>query len=69
MKRTVTIEGMSCEHCAANVKKALEGVGGVSNVKVKLKAKLAAVEADASVTDERLTAAITDAGYKIVNIR
>ncbi|MBU1454475.1 MAG: cation transporter, partial [Proteobacteria bacterium] len=28
---TVAIKGMSCQHCVASTKKALEGVPGVTN--------------------------------------
>ena len=65
MKRSITIEGMSCEHCADRVKKALEGINGISSVKVKLKEKLAVIEADNSVTDDSLRAAVEEAGYEI----
>ena len=33
---TVKINGMSCQHCVASTKKALEGIDGISNVQVNL---------------------------------
>lgn len=33
---TLKIKGMSCQHCAESVKKALEDISGLSQVSVKL---------------------------------
>jgi len=33
---TVKINGMSCQHCVASTKKALEEIEGISNVQVNL---------------------------------
>ena len=68
MKLKLTIGGMTCEHCAGRVKKALEAVNGVSGVKIKLKEKLAVLEADASVTNELLKSAVEDAGYELTGV-
>ena len=64
MTRTLNVTGMMCQHCVAHVTKALEGVSGVSSVDVSLEAGTATVEADASVTDDALVAAVADAGYE-----
>jgi len=64
MEHKLTIGGMTCKHCAARVKDAISAVGGVSEVKVDLKKKLAVAKADASVTRERIIAAVEDAGYE-----
>ena len=61
---TLAVEGMMCQHCVAHVKKALEGVKGVSNVDVDLDAKTATVEALSSVSATALVAAVTAAGYE-----
>ena len=61
---TLAVEGMMCQHCVAHVKKALEGVKGVSNVNVDLDAKTATVEALSSVSATTLVAAVTAAGYE-----
>ena len=63
MEKKLNVEGMMCEHCVAHVTKALEGVPGVSSVKVSLADKDAVVEAAPEVTDEALVAAVKDAGY------
>lgn len=64
MEKKLNVEGMMCEHCVAHVTKALEGVPGVSSVKVSLADKDAVVEAAPEVTDEALVAAVKDAGYE-----
>ena len=68
MKKEIIISGMMCEHCAAHVKSALEGVAGVKNVNVILADKKAVVESDTNVEDSALNDAVTKAGYKVVSI-
>ena len=63
MKTTLTVEGMSCEHCAAHVKEALEGVAGVSSAAVSLEKKCAEVE-HSGVSPADLMAAAAEAGYE-----
>ncbi len=66
MKKKISIEGMSCEHCVAHVKNALEGIDGVSAVEVNLEGKYAIVQTD--VNDEILKEAIEEEGYDVVKI-
>ena len=68
MKKTLTIEGMSCSHCTAAVEKALSCIPGVRSVKVDLDRKSAVVEAVEGVTLIELEKAVTDAGYEVKNI-
>ncbi|WP_273525142.1 heavy-metal-associated domain-containing protein [Mailhella massiliensis] len=69
MKKVMTIEGMRCPHCSANVEKALSAVSGVSAVTVDLAAKTAAMEAAENVSDEELRKAVDDLGFQVVDIR
>jgi len=69
MKKVLTVEGMMCAHCQAHVKKALEGVAGVTAVSVDLDTKLATVEMADEVADEALTAAVKEAGYEPVDCK
>ncbi|MDO4749424.1 MAG: heavy metal translocating P-type ATPase [Eubacteriales bacterium] len=66
MEKTMKIEGMMCGHCQMHVKKALEGVAGVVSADVDWEKGTAIVTMDADVTDEALTAAVTDAGYTVL---
>ena len=68
MKTTIKIEGMMCQHCVAHVTKALEGIDGVTSVEVNLKKKTAVIERAENVTNEKLTEAITQAGYEVKKI-
>lgn len=67
MKKVLLIEGMSCEHCVAHVKEALEAIDGVENVVVSLDENSATVETE--VSDEALKSAIEEEGYDVTEIR
>lgn len=69
MTKVMTIEGMMCGHCTGRVQKALEAVEGVGSVTMSLENKTAMVELTAEVEDEKLTAAVTDAGYEVKEIK
>ncbi len=64
MKKTITVNGMSCKHCVAAVTKALKAVPGVAGAEVSLERSNAVVECGAEVSDEALKKAVTDAGYE-----
>ncbi len=61
------IDGMMCMHCVKHVDKALKGVEGVGEVTVNLEEKQATVEA-ASELEAALVAAVTEAGYTVVEV-
>lgn len=67
VKKTMTIEGMMCAHCAASVTRALEAIGGVK-AKIDLKKKQAAITINGDVSDEMLIKAVTEAGFEVVSI-
>jgi Cu+-exporting ATPase len=69
MKKTIIIDGMSCEHCKARVEKALNAIDGVSGAVVNLEKKNAEFTITGDVTDEILSNAIDDAGYDVVEIK
>lgn len=68
MKKRLTVEGMSCGKCVSNVKAALQGVNGVSNVDVHLESQIVVVDGRDSVEDRQMKCAIEDAGYKVEKI-
>lgn len=57
----LAIEGMTCGHCVAHVKAALEAVPGVVRAEVELKPGAARVEG--AVAAEALCAAVAEEGY------
>jgi copper chaperone len=69
MEKTVTIsvEGMSCEHCVRAVKGALEAQKGVKAADVSLEGKsVQVVYEDGLVGLEDLKAAILEEGYQVL---
>lgn len=68
MEKLMKIEGMMCAHCTGRVQKALEAVEGVSTVAMNLEEKTALVSLEAEVSDEVLSAAVTEAGYEVTEI-
>ena len=63
MEKILNVEGMSCKHCVASVRKALEGLDGVREADVNLDDKKARVELDKDLADEALVKAVEDAGF------
>ena len=66
----VTVEGMACQHCEAAVKKSLEDLPGVSQVKadrIKKEAEFTLSE-DSLLTDEDIMDAIRKAGFTPVQV-
>ena len=65
--KKIYIDGMSCEHCTAHIREALEALDGVGRVlEVSLSGKYALIEGSAS--DDALTAAIEEEGYDVIRI-
>ncbi|MFW5920138.1 MAG: heavy-metal-associated domain-containing protein [Halanaeroarchaeum sp.] len=62
MTRTITVEGMSCEHCEQSVVEALEGVEGVRSASADRESHTATIEGDATL--DSLVEAVDEAGYE-----
>ncbi|HLJ65305.1 MAG TPA: cation transporter [Stellaceae bacterium] len=63
MATTLSISGMTCNHCVGTVRQALSAVPGVTKVEVDLAAARAVIEGAARL--DALTAAVKDAGYGV----
>jgi uncharacterized membrane protein YraQ (UPF0718 family)/copper chaperone CopZ len=63
-KINLNVQGMTCMHCASNVKKAVESVAGISNVIVDLEGKKVVFDIKESDDIEKAKAAIVYAGYR-----
>ena len=60
----IEIEGMSCGHCVASVKKALDAVDGATVERVDVGS--ASVVFDPAITSaEAIETAVRDAGYEV----
>ena len=69
MTKKITVEGMTCGHCAMHVEEALKGICGVTSAKVDLEAKTATVELAHDVDDAAIKAAVEEAGYEATSIQ
>jgi len=65
---TLKIEGMSCQHCVMNVKKAVDGVAGVSSSKVVI-GSATVVYDSAKTTVDAIAGAVRNAGFKVKDER
>lgn len=63
MKKKIMIEGMSCEHCVAHVREALEELGATA-IEVNLDGGFAVAEINCD--DAEIAVAIDEAGYDFV---
>ncbi len=60
------VEGMSCGHCVATIKKAVGGLAGVINVDISLENKEVSVEFDENkVTIATVYTKIKTAGFEV----
>lgn len=62
MSRTITVDGMSCEHCEQSVEEALSAVAGVTDARANHEGDAATIEGDAE--SDALVRAVEDAGYE-----
>ncbi len=63
MRKTITVNGMMCQHCAASVKAALENLGA-SDVKIDLNAKTADFNCPDAAADGDIVKAIDEIGFE-----
>jgi len=68
MKKTIYIDGMSCNHCKMRVESTLKEMQGVTEAVVNLDGKLAEVELASDVDNAVITEAIDDIGFDVVKI-
>jgi copper chaperone len=63
----LNVEGMSCAHCEARIKKVVGALGGMGSVAVDLKGKTVSVEFDPGmVTGQKIKDAIEEQGYDVL---
>jgi len=63
---SISIEGMSCQHCVMAVKKALDALGGVQGSDVEVGSATVRFDESALKAGD-IEAAIVNAGYRIKN--
>jgi len=62
----IKILGMSCQHCAMRVQKALEGLNGITSVNVTVGQAQVSFE-ESKLQKKDIEAAIVKAGYKVAD--
>lgn len=69
MRRKLSIEGMRCSHCVANLKDVLtEDIEGIEVLEVNLDGKYAIVNMDDNVDIEKVKALIEDLGFNLISV-
>lgn len=61
---TINIDGMSCQHCVMRVKKALDGLAGVTEASVDVGSARVSFD-EAKIVQADIENAIIKVGYKI----
>ncbi|OBB76772.1 heavy-metal-associated domain-containing protein [Mycobacterium sp. 852014-52144_SCH5372336] len=64
---TVTVTGMTCQHCAASVREELGEIPGVKAVDVDVASGAVTIDSDAPVGADAIKAAVEEAGYKLAS--
>ena len=62
---TVTVTGMTCDHCVAAVRDEVAKLDGVTRVDVDLGTGAVTVESEGPVDERELAAAVDEAGYEV----
>ena len=68
-KLVVNVDGMTCNHCKANVEKALKELSFVENAEVSLEDKNAEVNYFGTADEKAIKDAITEAGYEYKGVQ
>jgi copper chaperone len=66
-RTTVTVLGMSCEHCAQAVTDELGALSGVRSVEVTLSSGFVTITSDRALPGTEITRAVHDAGYSVAD--
>lgn len=69
MRKTIKIDGMTCNNCVKHVKDALgEEINGLHVVAISLEDKCAIVEVPEDVSYDSIKEVISDLGYTVTSI-
>jgi copper chaperone len=66
-RTTVTVTGMTCEHCARSVTEELSAVSGVLSVDVTLSSGTVIISSDRELSGVEIAGAVTEAGYELAD--
>lgn len=67
----VEVEGIVCAFCAQGIKKQFKKIDDVAKVEVDMDSKVVSIDTkdDSDISDDKIKALITDAGYTVKNIK
>jgi len=68
MVKILYIDGMTCSHCSAAVKKSLEKIEGCEKAEVILEQNKAVVTMAGEIDELTLARAVEEAGYRLTKI-
>lgn len=68
-KKVISVEGMTCDHCALKIQTALEKLIDVVKVKVDLKSKLVLIYYQNEIDSVLLQKTIEGLGYTVTGVR
>ncbi|MDT7658626.1 MAG: hypothetical protein QOF38_3341 [Pseudonocardiales bacterium] len=66
-RTTVTVTGMTCEHCARSVTEELSAVSGVHTVEVTVSSGKVTISSDRELSGAEIASAIDTAGYSLAD--
>jgi copper chaperone len=66
-RATVTVSGMTCEHCVKAVTEELGALNGVLTVDVTLSSGLVTLTSERALSEAEITAAVEEAGYSLAD--
>ena len=64
---TVTVSGMTCQHCAKAITEELGALNGVRSVDVTLSSGVVTLRSDHELSGAEIAAAVDEAGYSIAD--
>ncbi|MCS6957375.1 MAG: cation transporter [Aquificaceae bacterium] len=65
-EKVFKVEGMTCQHCAETVKRAIFSLEGVSHVEVSLEEGKVRVQSEEDIPFHMLKSAVEEWGYRVV---
>jgi copper ion binding protein len=66
MKRTLKVEGMSCDHCIRRITNAINEIEGAKCLEISLKDKMVLVDSNNDEVFENIKNAINEVGYEVI---
>lgn len=67
--KTISIEGMQCNHCKMSVEKALNSIEGITSVEVSLENKNAIIECSKEIENDKIKSVIEEEGFEVTDIK